>query len=41
MRGVGDCDGNHEMEVIQSNHGHIRYEELPVQGVDSVEEERN
>jgi len=41
MRDMGGCDGNNEMEFIQSRHGHIRYDELPIQGGDSVEEERD
>ena len=41
MRGISDCDGNNEMEVVHSGHGHIRYEELLIRGVDSVGEERD
>lgn len=41
MRGMGDCDGNNGVGVVHLGHDHISYEELPIQGVDSVGEERD
>jgi len=40
MKDMGCADGNNGVEVVHSGDGHVGYEELLVNGVDSVEERR-
>jgi len=40
MKDMGCADGNNGVEVVHSGDGHVGYEELLINGVDSVEERR-
>ena len=40
MKDMECADGNNGVEVVHSGDGHVGYEELLINGVDSVEERR-